>query len=77
LAQLGLNAFAQFRVNDFQETVERLPDVKLTGLRQQIGPTPLYYESESSVGYFRHLFPAETNAIFCTGSHERLCRHAR
>ena len=62
-----LNALAQFRVNDFQETVERLPDVKLTGLRQQIGPTPLYYESESSVGYFRHLFPAETNAVFAPG----------
>lgn len=56
-----LNGLAQFRVNDFQETVERLPDVKLTGLRQQILETPLYYESESSAGYFRHLFPAETN----------------
>ena len=57
----NLNALTLFRVNDFQETVERLPDVKLTGLRQQIGPSPLYYESESSVGYFRHLFPNETN----------------
>ncbi len=56
-----LNALAQFRVNDFQETVERLPDVKLTGLRQQIASTPLFYESESSVGYFRHIFPVETN----------------
>ena len=57
----NLNALAQFRVNDFQETVERLPDVKLTGLRQEIGKTPLYYESDSSIGYFRHVFPAETN----------------
>jgi lipopolysaccharide assembly outer membrane protein LptD (OstA) len=57
----SLNGLAQFRVNDFQETVERLPDVKLTGLRQQIASTPLYYESESSAGYFRHLFPDETN----------------
>ena len=24
-------------------------------------PTPLYYESESSAGYFRHVFPNETN----------------
>ncbi len=56
-----LNGMAQFRVNDYAETVERLPDVKLTGLRQQILETPLYYESESSAGYFRHLFPAETN----------------
>ena len=57
----NLNGLAQFRVNDFQETVERLPDVKLRGLRQEIGPTPFYYESESSVGYFRHTFPVETN----------------
>ncbi|HEY0549387.1 MAG TPA: hypothetical protein VGF13_07260, partial [Verrucomicrobiae bacterium] len=56
-----LNALTQFRVNDFQETVERLPDVKLTGLRQRIAETPLFYESESSVGYFRHIFPVETN----------------
>lgn len=57
----NLNALTQFRVNDFQETVERLPDIKLTGLRQQIGPSPFFYESESSAGYFRHLYPAETN----------------
>jgi LPS-assembly protein len=57
----NLNGLAQFRVNDFQEMVERLPDVKLTGLRQQIYKTPLFYESESSIGYFRHVFPAETN----------------
>jgi LPS-assembly protein len=56
-----LNALVQFRVNDFQQTVERLPDVKLTGLRQQIAETPLFYENESSVGYFRHIFPVETN----------------
>ncbi len=60
----NLNTLAQFRVNDFAETVERLPDVKLTGLRQQVGPTPLYYESESSMGYFRHVFPTETNVFF-------------
>jgi LPS-assembly protein len=66
-----LNGLAQFRVNDFQETVERLPDVKLTGLRQRIAETPLYYESESSAGYFRHLFPAETNfySPFLTNSY--------
>ena len=56
-----LNGLAQFRVNDFQETVERLPEIKLTGLRQEIGPTPFYYETESSVGYFRRVFPVETN----------------
>jgi len=52
----NLNILAQPQVNDFFDTVERLPDIKLTGVRQQIGVTPLYYESESSLGYFRHQF---------------------
>jgi LPS-assembly protein len=53
----NLNLNLQPRVNDFQETIERLPDIKLTGLRQEIGRSPFYYETESSLGYYRHLFP--------------------
>jgi hypothetical protein len=61
----SLDVMGQAQVNDYQETIERLPDVKLTGLRQQIGPTPIYYESESSVGYFRHVFPdLRTNQFY-------------
>ena len=61
-----LDAMAQPRLVSFFETVERLPDVKLTGLRQQLGNTPVFYQSESSVGYFRRDFsdtnhPAATN----------------
>ncbi len=52
----SLNLMAQPRVNDFQETVERLPDLKLTGLRQQVWGTPLFYESESSAGYYQREF---------------------
>ncbi|HYV32590.1 MAG TPA: LPS assembly protein LptD, partial [Candidatus Binatia bacterium] len=52
----SLNLLTQPRVNNFQETVERLPDLKLTGLRQRIGPTPLYYESESAFGYYQREF---------------------
>ena len=51
-----LDVIAQPRINDFFETVERLPDVKLTGERQQLGVSPFFYESESSAGYFRHKF---------------------
>jgi len=58
----SLDVFAQPRVNDFFETVESLPDVKLTGFRQQIGASPLYYESESSMGYYRRKL-AETNSV--------------
>ena len=53
---LSLNVLAQPRINDFFETVERLPDVKLSALPQQIGVTPLYYESDSSLGYYRRQF---------------------
>ncbi|HEX3988949.1 MAG TPA: LPS assembly protein LptD, partial [Verrucomicrobiae bacterium] len=55
-----VNAMAQPQLVNFFETVERLPDVKLTGLRQQVGVTPVYYESESSLGYFRRAF-SDTN----------------
>jgi hypothetical protein len=48
------------RVNDFFDQVERLPDVKLTGFRQQVFDTPLYYESESSAGWYRKMY-ADTN----------------
>ena len=61
----SLDLLAQPRVNTFQETVERLPDIKLTGLRQQLGPTPLYYESDSSFGYYQREFAdGSTNRRF-------------
>ena len=50
----GLNVLAQPQINSFFETIERLPDVKLTAVRQQLGRSPFYYESDSSFGYFRH-----------------------
>ena len=55
-----LDAEAAPRVNTFFDHVERLPDVKLTGFRQQIFDTPFYYESESSAGFYRQWF-ADTN----------------
>ena len=52
------------RVNDFFDQVERLPEVKLTGFRQQIFDTPVYYESESSAGYYQRFFAATNNNLF-------------
>lgn len=52
----SLDILAQPQVNDFQETVERLPDIKLSALRQQLWNTPLYYEGENSAGYFHRAF---------------------
>jgi lipopolysaccharide assembly outer membrane protein LptD (OstA) len=60
----SLDVYAQPRINNFYEMVERLPDVKLTGERQQLGVSPFFYESESSVGYFRHTYANDlTNAF--------------
>lgn len=59
----SLDAYVQPRLNNFLETVERLPDIRLTGLRQQIGETPFYYESETSAGYYRRLFAENTGIL--------------
>jgi lipopolysaccharide assembly outer membrane protein LptD (OstA) len=53
-ANWNLNALVRPQINDFLETVERLPDVKLSAFRQQVGRSPLYYEGENSVGYFQY-----------------------
>jgi len=57
-SNFSLNVLAQPQINDFFETIERLPDLKLTGARQQLGASPFYYESDSSFGYFRHAYAA-------------------
>jgi lipopolysaccharide assembly outer membrane protein LptD (OstA) len=59
----SLDALTTPRINSFFDQVERLPDVKLTGFRQQVFDTPLYYDSESSFGYFRQFF-ANTNGSY-------------
>lgn len=56
----SLDAETTPRINTFFDQVSRLPDVRLTGYRQEIGNTPLYYDSQSSVGYYRN-YLAETN----------------
>ena len=59
----SLDAEATPRINSFFDQVERLPDVKLTGFRQQVFNTPIYYESESSAGWYRS-FVTYTNGVF-------------
>lgn len=53
----SLQLLVQPRVNDFWQAVERLPEVRLRGLRQQIGHSPLYYDTDSSLGYYKLRFP--------------------
>ena len=52
----SLDTYVQPQVNNFLETQERLPDVRLTGQRQQLWETPVYYESVNSAGYYRHQY---------------------
>ena len=59
----SLDALTTPRVNSFFNQVERLPDVKLTGFRQQVWDTPVYYDSESSVGWYRS-FDTYTNGLY-------------
>jgi LPS-assembly protein len=58
----SVDAFVQPRLNTFLETVERLPDIRITGYRQELGNSPLYYESQSSAGYYRFLY-AENSGV--------------
>lgn len=59
----NVNVLTVPRINDFFDQVQRLPDIQLTGYRQQIFNTPLYYESQSSAGYYERYF-ASTNTLF-------------
>jgi LPS-assembly protein len=60
----SLDGLATPRINSFFSQVERLPDVKLTGFNQQIFDTPLYYDSESSVGWYRAWDANATNGLY-------------
>jgi LPS-assembly protein len=59
----SLDALATPRINSFFKQIERLPDVRLTGFRQQVFNTPVYYDSESSAGFYRQ-FITLTNGNF-------------
>lgn len=67
----SLDVLVQPRLMDFWEQVERLPDIKLMALRQQVGVTPIYYESDSSAGYLKRSFantdPFNTTNNFSAG----------
>ena len=60
----SLDALTTPRINNFFSQVERLPDVKLTGFRQQIFDTPLYYDSESSIGWYQAYVGNATNGFY-------------
>jgi len=52
----SLSLLAQPRVNAFYEGIQRTPDIKLSGTRHQLGNSPFYYDTESSIGYFERRY---------------------
>jgi LPS-assembly protein len=59
----SLDVLTTPRINSFFNPVERLPDVRLTGWRQQVLDTPVYYDSQSSVGWYRQ-WETYTNGVY-------------
>jgi LPS-assembly protein len=59
----SLDALTTPRVNSFFNQVERLPDVRLMGYKQQVGNTPVYYDSQSSFGWYEQ-WAAYTNSLY-------------
>jgi LPS-assembly protein len=65
------STYVEPRLNNFLDTIERLPEFRLTGQRQQLWGTPVYYESDNSAGYYEHLFP-ETNSFVRNMNYEAM-----
>ena len=59
----SVDTYVQPQVNSFLDTIERLPEVQLNGQRQQLWETPVYYESVTSAGYYRHAY-GQTNGVY-------------
>ena len=51
--RLSTALYVRPRVNDFFNTVERLPQFRIDAPRQQVFGSNLYYQSESSIDYLR------------------------
>jgi len=65
-----LSVMAQPQLNPFFAEVERLPEAKWSVNRVRILNTPLFYEGESSAGYY-HNTPGRTNQPPFVGSSSR------
>lgn len=44
------------QVNEFYETTERFPELRLESVRQRVFSSPIHYEGESSAGYLQRNF---------------------
>ena len=60
----NLNLLTQARINDHFGTIERLPDLRFSGLRQQLGKSDFYYDMETSLSHFRRKYSNDGNPWF-------------
>ncbi|MFA5688813.1 MAG: LPS assembly protein LptD [Kiritimatiellales bacterium] len=51
----SLGARFDRRMNDFYTTVERIPHVTYDRYRARVGDTPLYFQSENTIGFYENL----------------------
>ncbi len=54
-----ITALANYRLNDFYDNINRLPEISLDWYRVQLGDTSIYYESESSSVFLQRVFASE------------------
>lgn len=65
-----ISAMLRPQFNDFYAEVERLPEAKWAVNRTRLGPTPIFYEGESSAGYYNNEAGRTADPLF-TGSTAR------
>ncbi len=51
-----LNLIGRFQINDFQQTVERLPELVFDFKQHRLFGLPFYYDGETSLGNYREAF---------------------
>ncbi len=61
---LALDVVLHPRVNQFYQVVERLPEVTLSAPPLEVGATPLYFTSKSSVGYYQFRYADDTSDAY-------------
>lgn len=57
-----LTLLTRFQMNTFYQTTERLPELALDIKQHRLFDSPIYYDGQNSVGYYRRAFP--DNSIF-------------
>ncbi len=52
-----LTLLTRWQMNDFYETTERLPELSLNFKQHRLFDSPIFYDGQNSVGYYRRAFP--------------------